>query len=521
MDSQIEQQFFQYLSEWHFRNPDGARIIWDGEVPSMRSAPQSPDMQPLCQICCNAKRRLRFHTEQLAICQWCVTELSTTATSPARILDERRLKATSTLKEVAERELARLIKLRMPVPQLSTATIESATTYAEAVVRRDESLLQSIFRSMVDDKKRREQVSAVAARRRDELLAAHREATSTHQCQQQKLEARISSAEATLRLVPEAVEQEIQKLANEVKLIAPTKSKEIRLLRAFHIGLIDFERTQHARPEQSEYEEQKRRIRERDSFRCVCCLRGFSQGELHVHHVLPLFKYGTNLDSNLVTLCHPCHNKQHPDIQVTRSFPIKRRPPTARFIAVDVETTGLSKDDSIIEIAAVRFVGGQAEQVFCSLVRTKRVISPQIERLTGISQAMISAAPHPEAVMRDFVAFVSDHRLVFHNASFDMRFIGKYLEYYGHSLPDRILDTLPLARRKLPTLSSHRLANLVQHLGLPVMPSHRAQDDSLATGHLYLALRDIPSPRPKKKRKRPAVQSSKQFKATKATHGDA
>ncbi len=478
-------------------------------------------MQPLCQICCNPKRRLRFHTEQIAICQWCVTELSTTETSPARVLDERRLTVTSTLKEAAERELARLIKLRMPVPQLSIARLESATTYADALVRRDESLLQSMFRSMVDDTKRREQVAAVTARRRDELLAAHRDATATHQRQQQELEARISSAEAALRRVPEAVDQEIQRLVKEVKLVAPTKSKEIRLLRAFHIGLIDFERTQHARPEQSEYEEQKRRIRARDSFRCVCCLRGFAQGELHVHHVLPLSRYGTNSDPNLVTLCHPCHNKQHPDIQVTRSFPIKRRPPTLRFVAIDVETTGLSNDDSIIEIAAVRFVGGQAEEVFCSLIRTKRVISPQIERLTGISQAMISAAPHPETVMRDFVAFVSGHRLVFHNASFDMRFIGKYLEYYGHSLPDRILDTLPLARRKLPTLSSHRLANLVQHLGLPVRPSHRAQDDSLATGHLYLALREISSPRPKKKRKRTTVQSSKQSKAASAADGDA
>ena len=478
-------------------------------------------MQPLCQICCNPKRRLRFHTEQLAICQWCVTELSTTATSPARVLEERRLAATSTLKEAAERELERLVRLRAPSPQLSAATIDSAATYAEAEVRRDEGLLQSIFRSMIDDTKRREQIATLTARRRDELFAAHRDLTATHQRRQQELEAKILAAELTLRQVPEAVDREIQALVNEVKLFAPTKSKEIRLLRAFHIGLIDFERTLHARPEQSEYEEQKRRIRARDSYRCVCCLRGFSQGELHVHHVLPLSRYGTNSDTNLVTLCHPCHNKQHPDIQVTRSFPIRRRPPTSRFVAVDVETTGLSNDDSIIEIAAVRFVGGQVDQVFCSLVRTKRVVSPQIERLTGISQAMISSAPHPEVVMRDFADFVSGHRLVFHNASFDMRFIRRYLEYYGHPLPNRILDTLPIARRKLPTLSSHRLANLVLHLGLPVTPSHRAKDDSLATGHLYLALRDLPSPRSRKKRKRPAAQSSSKSKAASAAHGDA
>jgi DNA polymerase III epsilon subunit-like protein len=43
---------------------------------------------------------------------------------------------------------------------------------------------------------------------------------------------------------------------------------------------------------------------------------------------------------------------------------------------------------------------------------------------------------------------------------------------------------------------------LKEHLGLPVLSSHRAKDDSLATGHLYLALRDISSPRIKEKKQK-------------------
>ena len=190
-------------------------------------------------------------------------------------------------------------------------------------------------------------------------------------------------------------------------------------------------------------------------------------------------------------------------------------------MAVDIENTGLSNDDSIIEIAAVKFVGGQVEEIYCSLVRSKKVIPAAVTRLTGITQSMIAEAPHPEVVIRDFVAFISNHRLVFHNASFDMRFIGKYLEYFNHPVPSRILDTLPIARRKLPELSSHRLAILVEHLGLPVARSHRAQDDSLATGHLYLALRDIASPRAKKKRRKSTVTDSKQLKGASITHRDA
>lgn len=469
-------------------------------------------MQPLCKICCNPKRRVRFHTEQLAVCQWCVTELSNTDMSPATIVDGLRGSVTFRHTKSAERELAHLRSLRTTQPQLPATAFEDANRYAEGAVRRDEGVFQAIYRSMVDDTRRREEVAKVAARRRDELLALHRQAIEEHTIKQQEIETKIRAAESNMSRIPEIVEQEIQQLLDEAKIAKPTKSKETRLIRAFFAGLIDYERTAHARPESLKYEEQKRRIRARDSYRCVCCLRGFSQGELHVHHVLPLSRCGTNADSNLVTLCHPCHNKQHPDFQVTRSFPIKRRPATSRFVAVDVETTGLSNDDSIIEIAAVKFADGEVEEIFSSLVRSKKVVPSAVTRLTGITQSMILEAPHPELVIRDFVAFISNHRLVFHNASFDMRFIGKYLEYFNYPVPSRILDTLPIARRKLPNLSSHRLAILTEHLGLPVTQSHRARDDSLATGHLYLALREIPTPRIKKKRRKSSISGSKQSK---------
>lgn len=469
-----------------------------------------PNLQPLCQICCNSKRRVRFHTEQLAICQWCVTELSNSDKSPAKIVDDRRSSAVSGHREAAERELAQLRGLKTLPPTLTSATLDSFSTYAEVAVRRSEGILQSLYRSLVDDARRRKEVAAVAALRKSEVLAAHQAAMALHARQQHELDAKIAATESSMGRISGMVEQEIQELFDDASLAEPTKSKELRLLRAFLVGLIDFKKTKHTRPEPLEYEEQKRRIRARDHHRCVCCLRGFAQGELHIHHILALSRFGTNFDSNLVTLCHPCHNKQHAGFQVTRSFPIKRRPSPSQFVAVDIETTGLSKDDSIIEIAAVRFVEGQVQEVYCSLVRSKKIVPATVTQITGITQSMIAEAPHPEVVIRDFVAFIGNNRLVFHNASFDMRFIGKYLEYYNHPLPRRIIDTLPMARKKLPELSGHRLVNLVAHLGLPSARSHRAHDDSRATGHLYLALREITTPRAKKKRRKSTVTPSKQ-----------
>jgi 5-methylcytosine-specific restriction endonuclease McrA len=54
-------------------------------------------------------------------------------------------------------------------------------------------------------------------------------------------------------------------------------------------------------------------VKERDGDKCTQC--GYPDGfrrrsrELHVHHVIPLAKGGTNEITNLITLCHVCHRK--------------------------------------------------------------------------------------------------------------------------------------------------------------------------------------------------------------------
>jgi hypothetical protein len=50
-------------------------------------------------------------------------------------------------------------------------------------------------------------------------------------------------------------------------------------------------------------------IKGRDHYRCVHC--GAADVELHVHHIVPLSKAGTNEPNNLVTLCDICHHEEH------------------------------------------------------------------------------------------------------------------------------------------------------------------------------------------------------------------
>lgn len=49
----------------------------------------------------------------------------------------------------------------------------------------------------------------------------------------------------------------------------------------------------------------------RDNGKCNFC--GCS-GDIHVHHIRPLSRGGTNEPYNLVTLCADCHRREHKDI---------------------------------------------------------------------------------------------------------------------------------------------------------------------------------------------------------------
>jgi 5-methylcytosine-specific restriction endonuclease McrA len=63
-------------------------------------------------------------------------------------------------------------------------------------------------------------------------------------------------------------------------------------------------------------------IKRRDNLKCVEC---GSQKNLHVHHIIPLSRGGSNHPSNLQTLCEDCHTEKHPhmiDARTQKSIPI-------------------------------------------------------------------------------------------------------------------------------------------------------------------------------------------------------
>ena len=58
-------------------------------------------------------------------------------------------------------------------------------------------------------------------------------------------------------------------------------------------------------------------IRMRDKYICFRCDKKFKKSDLSVHHIVPRKEGGTEDGSNLVTLCHPCHD--HVEINQLKS----------------------------------------------------------------------------------------------------------------------------------------------------------------------------------------------------------
>ena len=158
-----------------------------------------------------------------------------------------------------------------------------------------------------------------------------------------------------------------------------------------------------------------------------------------------------------------------------------------RFIAFDLETTGtMAGVDAIVEIGAVRFVNGQAEGVFSTLVDPQRKIPAGASAVNGITDDMVQGQPLIEDLLASFAEFCGEDPIVAHNAPFDVQFLTADIKKYESAAPKGvILDTLPIARKVIPGLPNYKLGTLIQHMNIPATNFHRAEEDASYCGRLF------------------------------------
>ncbi|MBR1696687.1 MAG: 3'-5' exonuclease [Anaerovibrio sp.] len=158
------------------------------------------------------------------------------------------------------------------------------------------------------------------------------------------------------------------------------------------------------------------------------------------------------------------------------------------YVVFDLETTGIScYEDSVVEISAVKVIGGMVEDEFSSLVNPRRSIPYAASRVNGITDDMVADAPTFDKVLAEFIDLTEGMTLVGHNIhSFDLKFIYRDSEkFYGGIPGNDYVDTLRLARKYLPQLKRHSLTLLAEYYGISTEGAHRALNDCHMNQQVY------------------------------------
>ncbi|MGI2327042.1 ATP-dependent DNA helicase DinG [Planococcus sp. YIM B11945] len=160
-----------------------------------------------------------------------------------------------------------------------------------------------------------------------------------------------------------------------------------------------------------------------------------------------------------------------------------------KYVVVDIETTGHSpaKVDRIIQLALVTIENGVIVDTYTQFINPGRKIPMFIQDLTNITDADVEHALPFGAYAETIFEKLQDAIFVAHNTNFDLPFLQSELTRSGmQKWRGLTMDTVELARLMYPTSYSYKLQDITSELGIALNSAHRADDDALATAHLFL-----------------------------------
>lgn len=163
---------------------------------------------------------------------------------------------------------------------------------------------------------------------------------------------------------------------------------------------------------------------------------------------------------------------------------------TDTYIALDLETTGLSPSaDKILEIGAVKVVGGQIAETYETLVNPGRKIEKRIEELTGITDEMAAGGMDTRKAVAGLVEFCENLPILGHNIIFDYGFVKQNAVNFNLVFEKEGIDTLRIARTLFPEMEHRSLQALCGYYGICPREAHRAASDALSAMELYGRMR--------------------------------
>lgn len=153
-------------------------------------------------------------------------------------------------------------------------------------------------------------------------------------------------------------------------------------------------------------------------------------------------------------------------------------------VCIDIETTGFSKNDSIISISLLKFTGPRVDDIFSTLINPGRVIPDHITKITGITNSMIVGYPSFNGQLtNDIKSFLRGQKLYAYNAPFEAKFMKNI---YFRDV--EVTDVMNPIRKHFKFSKNLKLKEAAQHFKLETRVVHTSLNDALICFNLITIL---------------------------------
>ncbi len=265
-----------------------------------------------CLICCSDKRPVRFVSKRMQICQWCVSFLCKNPVDPIIVTKDIYEKAKFSAVAEIEHEI------RQKIPSYQQVKNEVSARYAGTLI--EDTFKNKLFKaseirlqdqrlnSEINEMLRSAENAAVPPDKEDRIRAVFKS---------------IISEVVTRKYIPIITKTKVHVKGNNYfglrirRSIShkPVDVSTLKYFAAIHYS-ITTGNSRIERMSDNEWYDLRVTIRKEDDNKCNICGAKYSNTMLHVHHIIPLSKFGSNHVNNLITLCEACHQKAHPDLQL-------------------------------------------------------------------------------------------------------------------------------------------------------------------------------------------------------------
>ncbi len=168
----------------------------------------------------------------------------------------------------------------------------------------------------------------------------------------------------------------------------------------------------------------------------------------------------------------------------------EQNPFYGNIVFADVETTGFSDTDRIIEfgLIAICYNGIDVEILtYETLINPGVLISNKITEVTGITNDDLEFAPGDERYSEviEWLNSIKPIKIVAHNAKFDERKIKTNLARLGfNELLPPFECTMEMAKKKID-LKSYKLSSVGDHFNYTNRQAHRALADTEVCAYVW------------------------------------